>query len=1019
MSQNHSTDHHETNENTHSSPNTRAATKSKRKKFWRWSRRLVVLFLLIIVAVVAAVPWFLSTDSGRKLAVSIINGQMEGRVALDDLDLSWRNQSQVTGVKVWDAQNRLVLQLPSVRLSKGLWSLLVSRQQLGQINLEEPRAVVYMVESASEPSGDHSVKESAGATEIPALQADIHLQQGQVRFVHADGRSYEITGIDGQLSLDVLNEIKGNLQLDLMGGGRVQGRVDVSQLVSGGKIQPDAAIGNLELSSSDEVDMGPLLAFLQEESNVGGRLAFNITAHARDGEASADWSARIEELHIASADASGIKPIDLDLTGRLQADAEKLTVESEIGSQAGKIHMTLVHQQSGQPLPLNGDQLVSAILQGTSVVLPDFTLNVDGAMDVPTLAAAVPAILKIQPDIRITQGQIQINEISLRGGNDPALSGSLQLANLVAQKGDRTITCEPVQARFDLGLEPGTGLVIRQAKLNSAFAQLTAGGPPSHITGSLQTDLNRLQEQLNLFFEIEPVTLAGNVTGTFDVIQAADNKIDVSMQVIGNHLRYQKNHRQEPPSGDKRQDISLDRLELTTRFHHAGNDAVYTLQGEGVFKNLDIDGKRLTDRDISLTWQNLQVAPDRQVITLGQTQLTSEFLQVVLSGTITDYQSECKLALNGHYEGSWERITVLLHQLAPDTTDTIAFAGATRSDFVITGPLRKPTVSPVYRGIDATAQLAWNSGEVYGIVMNGATLSPKIKEGQVSLGSDSIGCGDGKINLAGLSVDLQGDEPLFKTVGKIQVLQEVPINAKVGQYLLSRINPVFTDIAAMEGKLSLELENVNLPLSQRIKTSGAGRAHLDLSQMKVSPRGLLADLLEMGGIPKEKIQNMQVGGVDLFVKDGRIKYDHFLVRFSDSFDLMFSGSVGFDDSLDLTVSVPVRAALLRQFGVRGSAADYVRLLSDARVDIPLVGTRQKPRLDLKGVDIQPLLNKAADQLLEEKSKDALNKILGITGQKKEDRSKNDAPDEKKSPDDLENQLHDILKDVLGEEKKQK
>jgi hypothetical protein len=71
----------------------------------------------------------------------------------------------------------------------------------------------------------------------------------------------------------------------------------------------------------------------------------------------------------------------------------------------------------------------------------------------------------------------------------------------------------------------------------------------------------------------------------------------------------------------------------------------------------------------------------------------------------------------------------------------------------------------------------------------------------------------------------------------------------------------------------------------------------------------------------------------------------------------------------------VRTALLKRFGVSGPVAEYARLLEGARVRIPIVGTRLKPRLDLSRVDIRPLIQQAIRAFLAEEAVKRAAEIL--------------------------------------------
>jgi hypothetical protein len=155
--------------------------------------------------------------------------------------------------------------------------------------------------------------------------------------------------------------------------------------------------------------------------------------------------------------------------------------------------------------------------------------------------------------------------------------------------------------------------------------------------------------------------------------------------------------------------------------------------------------------------------------------------------------------------------------------------------------------------------------------------------------------------------------------------------------------------------------------------------------------------------------------MDFVIENGRIKYDNFILTIAKIYDLKFYGSVGFDDSVDLIVSLPVRAALLEKYGVKDSALEYARFLEGARVDVPVVGTRMKPKLDFNKVDLKPLLDKAAQGLLKEQAGQLLDKVL----KKKEEPAKEPQtePEKKEKPKSTEEQIFDIFKDVLEQQKK--
>lgn len=104
---------------------------------------------------------------------------------------------------------------------------------------------------------------------------------------------------------------------------------------------------------------------------------------------------------------------------------------------------------------------------------------------------------------------------------------------------------------------------------------------------------------------------------------------------------------------------------------------------------------------------------------------------------------------------------------------------------------------------------------------------------------------------------------------------------------------------------------------------------------------------------------------------------------------MFRGSVGFDETLDLIVSVPVRAGLLEKLGVSGSAAQLARQLDGVRVDIPITGTRDRPVLETAKVNTENLLKGLLTPKLPEGGleKGVGDLLKGLGGGKKEPKPK--------------------------------
>ncbi len=373
---------------------------------------------------------------------------------------------------------------------------------------------------------------------------------------------------------------------------------------------------------------------------------------------------------------------------------------------------------------------------------------------------------------------------------------------------------------------------------------------------------------------------------------------------------------------------------------------------------------------------------DKDLFTLDKFSLDSRPLTLSLSGKIEKLKTDRILDLSGHYKGSWENLMALINELSPklNAQAAIDFAGTTESDLRITGPANRPKVEPVFRGVSTNrVRLNWTSGRVAGLQLGPpVNLQPAMADGRLILKGIKIPASGGNLNING-AISFTDQGPTLHIEDKTELIDKVRITPEVGRLLLSRINPIFGQLASLEGVISLSLSNVDFPLSNKLLTAGAGSGHLDMTNLSLKPEGILALLVEMSGAATEGGRKVELSGLDFAIRNGKISYDNFTLKFGEDFDLRFRGSVGFNDALELWVSLPVGKALLRRYGVGGPLDDYVRLLAadNVRVEIPIRGKRLSPTLGK--VNLTPLIEKVSERLLREGIEKGLGDFLKKPG----------------------------------------
>lgn len=357
--------------------------------------------------------------------------------------------------------------------------------------------------------------------------------------------------------------------------------------------------------------------------------------------------------------------------------------------------------------------------------------------------------------------------------------------------------------------------------------------------------------------------------------------------------------------------------------------------------------------------------------------LASRPLRAEISGRIDQYQNACMLALSGQYEASWRELTTVIHTLAPGTREVLSVEGTSASPIRLSGPARAPGARPPFKGVRGGLDVTWQSATVLGEKLSPATLAPELEDGRINVPESQFAVdGGGTVRLGGV-VDFAGDDPTLRVADRLNVLQDVVVTRELAANLLSRINPIFMYMNKVEGRASLAVQDIVFPFGESLKSQGNGAGRLDLIDFKVEPSGIMSELLVLGGQPRDQQLAVLVSGLDFVIQEGRIVYKDFTLTFPPDFDIKFYGSVGLDETVDLVVSLPVRAELLERIGVKGPIVEYTELLAGSRIDIPMVGTRENPKLDLSRVDPKPLIDRAIQGLARKKA----GELLGGAGEK--------------------------------------
>lgn len=512
-------------------------------------------------------------------------------------------------------------------------------------------------------------------------------------------------------------------------------------------------------------------------------------------------------------------------------------------------------------------------------------------------------------------------------------SGSLTASQL--STGNTLLTDAPVAIEWtDLNRETDGTLSLTSSRVRSSFGQVNAN------------DIRIASGNL--------AAPAGRLEGWFDITKARN---------VMNAL-----------AGKTPADDLAGRLAFLTVLAPAGSGVRLTGTANATNVSMRVDGQSLTEPSVGLVY-DLAVDATAERVTINNGRISTASGNVDLSGTVGDLKTAMNARLRGRFDANWGELTPILHALAPSTADLLTIEGNRSGTFEWEGPLAGLTAAPALRRASASAQVAWERATVTDLQLGAATLSPTLRSGTVSLPPADIPIAGGKVRLAG-DVDLLASPPIFRMDGVHPVLSDARVTPELGRELLSRINPIFYELAAADGVVNVSLRDVSVPLDGTATRAASGGGRIETVDMRIAPAGLLAELLTIADVSSEgEMIAAGVRSTNFTIEKGRLGYRDLTLVLPRKIDLRFSGSVGLDGTLDLAVSVPMSRELLRRLGVKKDVARYAETLLDERVEIPITGTREEPILEFVRINTEELLERALKETAEDALRDALDDLL--------------------------------------------
>jgi hypothetical protein len=277
--------------------------------------------------------------------------------------------------------------------------------------------------------------------------------------------------------------------------------------------------------------------------------------------------------------------------------------------------------------------------------------------------------------------------------------------------------------------------------------------------------------------------------------------------------------------------------------------------------------------------------------------------------------------------------------------------------------------------------MPWSGANLYGLPVGAGRLAAVLGDGVVQIEPLSLSVGEGRLTAAP-QVRLD-PTPAELTIPPGPVITNVRISPEVGEAMLKYVAPVLAGATQSEGLFSLQLEGARVPLGEPRRADSGGT--LTVHSVRVVPGPLASQWIGLAkqieaiarrrdpaGLttkPQVTLLAIRDQGVNFRVVDGRVHHQSMEFQMGDV-TMRSQGSVGFDETIALTLQVPVPDAWIADQPLLAGFKGQV-------LQVPISGTLSRPQMDARAIASlsQQLLQGAAQQAIGGELNKALDKLF--------------------------------------------
>ncbi|MDD2463192.1 MAG: hypothetical protein PHI97_04285 [Desulfobulbus sp.] len=447
-----------------------------------------------VTALVFFLPHLISTSAVLPHLVSQLNTHLPGLLEVQSCSLRWSGGVSCEGVRYTDNLLALELQLPRISSDKGLFTLLLAPQYLGQITLNRPALTFLQPKNTSRQSVDDNAPHPVNPMQrLPISWWEqrslrLKLQGGQILAAQGARKSPLIVArelnLSGDLALGTVNYV-----FDFLGGqaaGQFHAQGFVNLPISGQPFFPSLISQSTFDVRSMEIE--PILA-----------LAASRFPNVPLGQGTLNGACRLNMAGVDNLEVKGMTSLNnLHLSGGFLGEDSPRFQQVRLTFEGSK------HPKEGWRLSQLA--LQSAPLSFSSQGLLDrqrIDFNGQGEADLSQLASALPHLFAIHEQTSIQQGKFTFSLQADGELNRISLKADCGTERLELTQGGKPYAWDNPLSLHAVGTVRPAGVSFSALQLHGPFLTVEGQGGAEDFTLKAEADLDHLFTELDKIFALD------------------------------------------------------------------------------------------------------------------------------------------------------------------------------------------------------------------------------------------------------------------------------------------------------------------------------------------------------------------------------------------------------------------------------------------------------------------------------------------------------------------------------------